>query len=97
MITAALAEIERAHTDKEVKEITEVNLRDEKEAIIFYKWIHHKVRGYKTELQDAFERLEGGILNIIHDEQKYLKHLALLVQRLEETVEKKKQNRCPNT
>ncbi len=90
MITATLTKIEERHRIQGTKEIPGINLRDEKEAIAFYKWIRNKVVEYRKELQDEFERLEGEIRNIINDEQEHLERLSLFVGQLEERVEKKR-------
>ncbi|GEM_PF-3524974 len=89
MITSTLARIERTHKVKATKGITGINLRDEKEAIIFYKLIRNKVGDYRKKLQYEFERLELEIHNVINDEQKHLERLSFFVEQLEERVEKK--------
>ncbi len=90
MITATLAKIEDGHKVKGAEEIMEINLRDEKEAIVFYKLIRSKVGDYRKELQYEFERLEGEVRNVISDEQEHLERLSSIIGQLEERVEKKK-------
>ena len=90
MITATLGKIEESHRFKVTKEILGTNLKDEKEAIAFYRRIRNKVGEYRKELQDEFERLEGEIRNVIADEQKHSERLSLFIRQLEEIVEKQK-------
>jgi bacterioferritin (cytochrome b1) len=72
----ALAE---THTVKDTKEILEVNLKGEKEAIDFYKQIHQKVIDNKKNLQYEFETLEHDIRHVIIDEQEHAVELSLLL------------------
>jgi bacterioferritin (cytochrome b1) len=72
----ALAE---THTVKDIKEILEVNLKGEKEAIDFYKQIHQKVIDNKKNLQYEFETLEHDIRHVIIDEQEHAVELSLLL------------------
>jgi len=95
MITAALTKIEERHGVKGRKGMAEVNLRDENDAIAFYKWIRVKVREYRQELQDESERLAGEIHNVINEEQKHLDRLALFVSQLEEKVGNKGRREYP--
>ncbi len=90
MIAATLAKIEETHKVKVTKENLEINLRDEKDAIAFYKQIRNKVGEYRKKLQDEFGRLEEQIRNVINDEQEHLERLSLFVEQLEERVENKR-------
>lgn len=74
--TMALAE---THKAKDIKEILEVNLKGEKEAIDFYKQIYQKVLDNKKDLQYEFETLEHGIRHVIIDEQEHVVELSLLL------------------
>lgn len=71
-----LAETHRA---TETKEILEVNLKGEKEAIDFYKQIHKKVLDNKESLPYEFETLEHEIRHVIIDEQEHVVELSLLL------------------
>lgn len=90
MITSTLAKIEETHRVKGTKENLELNLRDEKDAIAFYKLIRNKAGAYRRKLQDEFGRLEEEIRNVINDEQEHLERLSLFVEQLEERVENKR-------
>jgi len=74
--TMGIAETHRA---KDTKEILEVNLKNEKEAIDFYKQIYKKVTDNREELQYEFETLEHEIRHIIIDEQEHVSELSLLL------------------
>lgn len=67
------------HQAKETKEILEINLQGEKEAIDFYQTIYAKVIEYKKELQYIFETLEHEIRHIIIDEEEHIAELATLL------------------
>ncbi len=89
MIASILANIEKTHKVKAANEIMEINLRDEKEAIAFYKLIRNKVGWYRRELQYEFEKLEWEIRSVISDEQEHLEQLSSFLGQLEERVEDK--------
>jgi bacterioferritin (cytochrome b1) len=74
--TMGLAETHRA---KDIKSILEVNLKNEKEAIDFYKRIYQKVIDNKKDLQYEFETLEHEIRHVIIDEQEHVTELSLLL------------------
>jgi bacterioferritin (cytochrome b1) len=74
--TMGLAE---THTAKDKKSILEVNLKNEKEAIDFYKRIYQKVIDNKKDLQYEFETLEHEIRHVIIDEQEHVTELSLLL------------------
>lgn len=74
--TMGLAETHRA---KDIKEILEVNLKDEKAAIDFYKQTYRKVIDNKESLQYEFETLEHEIRHIIIDEEEHVVELSLLL------------------
>lgn len=71
-----LAETHRA---KDTKGILEVNLKNEKEAIDFYKQIYNEVTDNKEKLQYEFETLEHEIRHVIVDEQEHVVELSLLL------------------
>jgi len=74
--TMGLAETHRA---KDIKSILETNLKNEKEAIDFYKQIYQKVIDNKKDLQYEFETLEHEIRHVIIDEQEHVTELSLLL------------------
>ena len=74
--TMALAE---THEARDQKQILEVNLKGEKDAIDFYKQIYNKVVENKKELQYEFETLEHEIRHVIIDEQEHVAELLLLL------------------
>lgn len=74
----SLAEVHKA---KEIKDILEVNLKGEKEAIDYYKQIYQKVIENKKSLQYEFEALEHQIRHVIIDEQEHAVELAVLLGR----------------
>jgi len=61
------------------KEILEVNLKGEKDAVDFYKQIYQKVVDNKKSLQYEFETLEHQIRHVIIDEQEHVTELNLLL------------------
>jgi len=70
--------IAETHPAKTVKEILEQNLKDEKEAVDFYRKIHEAVvkergKGYYDFL------LEHGVGHVIMDEQEHITELELLL------------------
>ena len=64
---------------KDTKEILEVNLKGEKDAVDFYKQIYQKVIDNKKSLQYEFETLEHQIRHVIIDEQEHVTELNLLL------------------
>lgn len=64
---------------KDTKEILEVNLKGEKDAIDFYKQIYSLVRENREKLQYEFETLEHEIRHVIIDEQEHVVELSLLL------------------
>lgn len=67
------------HRAGERKQILEINLKGEKEAIDFYKQIYQKVLDNKKALPYEFETLEHQIRHVIIDEQEHVTELALLL------------------
>jgi len=64
---------------KGTKEILEVNLKGEKEAVDFYKQIYEKLVENKEIFTYEFETLEHGIRHVIMDEQEHIVELSLLL------------------
>ncbi|MGB2630338.1 MAG: ferritin-like domain-containing protein [Candidatus Omnitrophota bacterium] len=64
---------------KGTKQILEVNLKGEKDAIDFYKQIYKKLIDSKGELQYEFETLEHGLRHVIMDEQEHVTEISLLL------------------
>ncbi len=71
-----LSEVKKASG---VNNILEVNLKNEKSAIDFYKQIYKKVVDNKQDFQYEFETLEHEIRHIIVDEQEHVSELSLLL------------------
>lgn len=71
--------LSKTYTAKDTKSILEVNLKNEKEAIDFYKQIYQKVIDNKKGLQYEFETLEHEIRHVIIDEQEHVVELSLLL------------------
>jgi bacterioferritin (cytochrome b1) len=69
----------KTHAARDIKNILEVNLRNEKEAIDFYKQIYQKVMDNKKSLPYEFETLEHEIRHVIMDEQEHVTELSLLL------------------
>jgi bacterioferritin (cytochrome b1) len=67
------------HAAAGIEEILKVNLKDEKNAIDFYKQIQQKVLENKKELQYEFETLEHEIRHVIIDEQEHVTELSQLL------------------
>mgnify|MGYP003396171379 CR=1 FL=1 len=71
--------IAATHKAKETARILEVNLRNEKEAIDFYKKIYKKIVEEKNALPYTFEALEHGVRHIILEEQEHVAELSVLL------------------
>lgn len=67
------------HRAKETKDILQVNLKGEKDAIDFYKEIYKEVTNNKDQLPYEFERLEHDIRHVIIDEEEHVSELSLLL------------------
>jgi len=72
--------IAETHRAKDTREILEVNLKNEKEAIDFYKQILNETVSNKEDLQYEFETVEHEIRHIIIDEQEHVAELLLLLE-----------------
>jgi bacterioferritin (cytochrome b1) len=71
-----LAETHRAN---DLKNILEINLKGEKDAIDYYKKIYQKVTENKNALQYTFETLEHEIRHVIVDEQEHVTEISVLL------------------
>jgi len=67
------------HQAKDRKQILEVNLKGEKDAIDFYKQVYSKVLDSREDLHYEFETLEHGIRHVILDEQEHIVELSLIL------------------
>ena len=67
------------HPGKNIKSILDINLRDEKSAIDFYKTIYNKVVENKTTFTYEFETLEHELRHIILEEQEHVTELKTLI------------------
>jgi bacterioferritin (cytochrome b1) len=72
--------IEKTYDANNIKQILEVNLKGEKDAIDFYKQIYKKVIEAKQDLQYEFETLEHEIRHVIIDEQEHVVELKNLME-----------------
>ncbi len=73
--------ISETHKAKGAEDIIELNLKNEKEAIDFYKQIYREVMDNKNDLQYEFETFEHEIRHIIIDEQEHIAELSLLLEK----------------
>ena len=71
----------QTHRARGQKEILEINLKNEKEAIDFYKQIYKKVIDSKEKLRYEFETLEHELRHVIVDEQEHVSELSLLLRK----------------
>ena len=71
-------DINERHPAENLPQILDVNLKDEKTAIDFYKKIYKKVTESKEQLPYEFERLEHEIRHVILDEEEHVSELGLL-------------------
>ncbi len=67
------------HRATDIKEILEVNLKGEKDAIEYYRKIYRKVVDNKDALVYEFEKLEHEIRHVIIDEQEHVAELSTLL------------------
>ena len=71
--------IAQTHKAKNINNILEVNLKDEKSAIDFYKTIYKKIVADKNALPYIFETLEHEVRHIILDEEEHATELSVLL------------------
>ena len=71
--------IAQTHKAKETTQILEVNLKDEKAAIDFYRTIYKKVIENKEKLQYIFETLEHEIRHVVIEEEQHVAELSVLL------------------
>jgi bacterioferritin (cytochrome b1) len=74
--TMKLAE---THKAVGVKQILEVNLKGEKDAIDFYRLIYQKIIDLKKDLPYEFTTLEHEIRHVILDEEEHVSEISLLL------------------
>ncbi len=67
------------HRARDIKGILDINLKNEKEAIDFYKKLYALVIKNQGELKYEFETVEHEIRHIIIDEQEHVVELSLLL------------------
>lgn len=72
-------EIGETHHAKNVTEILNVNLKDEKTAIDLYKQIYAKIVDNKKDLPYNFVTLEHEVRHIILDEEEHVMELSTLL------------------
>ncbi|MEM2918196.1 MAG: ferritin-like domain-containing protein [Candidatus Altiarchaeota archaeon] len=71
--------IEKTFEAKNLKEILEINLKGEKEAVDFYLQIMDKIREMSKELKYEYYQIEHGLRHVIMDEQEHIAELKLLL------------------
>lgn len=71
--------IAKAYPAKTIKEILEINLKNEKEAVDLYKKILEKINEEKDNLSYEFFQLEHELRHIIMDEQEHIAELKILL------------------
>jgi bacterioferritin (cytochrome b1) len=71
--------IAKTHRATETKDILEVNLQNEKEAIDLYKQIYQKAVDNKDKFQYEFETIEHELRHVILDEQEHVVELSILL------------------
>ncbi|VVB54956.1 Ferritin-like domain protein [uncultured archaeon] len=79
----------KAVNAKTIKDILEVNLKGEKEAVDYYKTILKKISDNKDNLPYTFLTLEHDIRHVIMDEQEHIAELRRLLSKTITDVEKK--------
>jgi rubrerythrin len=72
--------LEKIYDANNIKQILEVNLKGEKDAISYYKQIYKKVVENKDSLLYEFETLEHQIRHVIIDEQEHVVELSNLIE-----------------
>lgn len=72
-------ELAPTHKAETTNDVLNVNLKDEKTAIEFYRQIYAKVIANKESLPYCFETLEHEIRHIIVDEQEHVAELSTLL------------------
>ncbi len=72
--------IETINNADGIKQILEVNLKGEKDAIDYYKQIYKKIIENKESLQYEFETLEHQLRHIIIDEQEHVVEISNLTE-----------------
>jgi bacterioferritin (cytochrome b1) len=65
---------------KEIPQIFEINLKNERDAQDFYKQIYKTVVDNKKDLQYEFETLEHELRHVIIDEQEHIVELTRLIK-----------------
>jgi bacterioferritin (cytochrome b1) len=73
--------IAATHPAKNVTEILEVNLNDEKHAVDVYTVLLEKIRDLCGELKYEYFQLEHTIRHVIQDEEEHISELELLLGR----------------
>lgn len=71
--------IAKTYPAKTIKQILEVNLRNEKEAVDYYKTVLEKINAEKKNLPYEFFQLEHEVRHIIMDEQEHIAELKILL------------------
>ena len=72
--------ISETHCAKPIKEILEINLKDEQHAADFYETIMEKIKSMKKELKYEYYQIEHSIRHVIMDEQEHISELKILLE-----------------
>lgn len=73
--------VSKTYHAKTIKEILEVNLKSEKEAVDTYKKIMEKLSKEKEKLPYEFLKLEHDVRHVIMDEMEHISELKLLLAK----------------
>ena len=73
--------IAKTYTAKTVKDILEINLKNEKEAVDFYRKILEKINKERDDLPYEFLQLEHEVRHVIMDEMEHIAELKLLLAK----------------
>jgi len=73
--------IAKTNAAKTVKDILEINLKNEKEAVDFYKKILEKINKERDDLPYEFLQLEHEVRHVIMDEMEHIAELKLLLAK----------------
>ncbi len=71
--------IAETHEAKDINSILKTNLKNEKEAIDYYRQMYQTVISNKNELTYEFEKMEHDIRHVIMEEEEHVTELSLLL------------------
>lgn len=73
--------IAKTFPGRDISQILEQNLKNEKEAILFYTKILETLNNEKKDIQFEFQKLEHDVRHVIIDEQEHAAELKLLLAK----------------